>query len=188
MPVEIEAKMKVDSLADLADRLRDRGATHLGQRLEVNAFFDTSDRTLLAADQGLRLRVATDLQTNQSTCVLTHKGPNQHGPLKTREETELSVADADAAERLLARLGYSRMISFEKRRDSWQLADCHIELDEVPYLGSFVEIEGPSDASILKLRALLGLADRPLIRASYIAMLADYLQERGDLRTEIGFT
>jgi len=187
MAVEIEAKMKVTDLGVVAARLRERGGVRRGRCLEVNAFYDTEDRKLLASDQGLRVRVARDLETDKATCIVTHKGPNQHGPLKSREETELLVEGAEGAQRLLERLGFARMMSFEKRRESWQLDDCSVELDEVPYLGVYVEVEGPSEGAVMKVREALGLTDRPLIKASYIAMLTSHLQELGDRRTEVTF-
>jgi adenylate cyclase class 2 len=187
MSVEIEAKMKVDNAVSMEARLKERGATPVGRFLEVNTFYDTEDRALLAADEGLRLRIAKDLNTGHAQYILTHKGPNRQGPLKTREETEVEVGNAEAADRLLDRLGYTRCLSFEKRRYSWKLEDCKIELDEVPRLGFFLEIEGPSEGSVMRVRNILGLSDRPLIKASYVAMLASHLQERGETATAIVF-
>ena len=118
---------------------------------------------------------------------ITFKGPRQHGQLKNRAETETTVGSFPAAAELLECLGYIRILSFEKRRQSWTYQGCKVELDELPYIGSFVEIEGPGDELVLKVRQELQLADRPLIRASYIAMLMTHLQERGDARREISF-
>jgi predicted adenylyl cyclase CyaB len=185
--IEIEAKMKIDDPAPLAALLQSRHARCLGDFLETNTFFDTQNRDLLAADRGVRLRVSRNVATGQATCVLTHKGPNRRGPFKSREETELGVADARQAQRLLECLGYVRTLSFQKRRQSWTLDDCRVELDEVPYVGRFVEIEGPSESAVMRMRSELGLADRPLIKASYVAMVSAYLQERGDRRTQIVF-
>jgi adenylate cyclase class 2 len=118
---------------------------------------------------------------------MTFKGPRQHGQLKSRDETETTVGNFSAASSLLESLGYTKILSFEKRRQSWTLGGCKIELDELPILGSFVEIEGPKDDAVLKVRQELQLADRPLIKASYIAMLMTHLQERGDANREVTF-
>ena len=40
---------------------------------------------------------------------------------------------------------------------------------------------------VLRVREALGLVERPLIKASYIAMLSSYLQERGEHRSEVKF-
>lgn len=188
MPIEIEAKLKVDDLEAVRALLHSSGAVPIGRFFETNIFFDTPERKLLNSDAGLRLRIDRDLQSNNSTYILTHKGPRLHGPLKSRQETELAVADPDAAVALLEQLGFVRLVSFEKKRESWRLADCRVELDEVPHLGTFVEVEGPSEDSVLKVRQTLKLANRPILKSSYIAMLMDYLKSGGQSPRDITFS
>jgi adenylate cyclase class 2 len=187
MAVEIEAKMKVDDLAPVRARLEAAGAKMVGDFREQNIFFDTEDRSLLAADQGLRLRVSINAATKNQIVTITFKGPRQHGQLKSRDETETTVGSFPDAAALLECLGYTRILSFEKRRQSWAHGGCKIELDELPHLGAFVEIEGPRDEVVLSVRQELQLADRPLVKASYSAMLMTHLQERGEAKRDIAF-
>ena len=187
MPSEIEAKMKVDEFDSVRKRLSEMGARRVKAVLETNTFFDTPDRSLLSEDKGLRLRRARDLADGTQTFVLTVKGPQQNGELKNREESEVGVQDGDDAIRLLAALGFNSTLSFEKRRESWTLGDCKIELDELPLLGRFVEIEGPDEPTIMRVRQQLGLSDRPLIQTGYISMLSRLLHDRGDARQSITF-
>lgn len=187
MPVEIEAKMAVSSLDPVRARLQEAGATHVSDVMELNTFFDTEDRSLLAADEGLRLRVNRASTGGMERNILTYKGPRQHGPLKSRDELEVEVTSAPDAAALLERLGFLRMLSFEKKRQSWKLADCKVELDELPHLGSYVEIEGPTQDAVMKTRQLLKLDDRPIVKASYIALLLGYLQERGQTPRAVTF-
>jgi adenylate cyclase class 2 len=177
MPVDIEAKIKVDSLDTVRDRLKELNAAFAGEALETNVFFDTEDRSLLAGDRGLRLRTAESKTSGQKTNTITYKGPRLHGPLKSRDERELGVTDPDDAAALFESLGYQKILSFQKRRESWRLNGCKIELDELPHLGVFVEIEGASETAVMKTRDALRLADRPLIKSSYIALLMTFLQE-----------
>jgi adenylate cyclase class 2 len=179
MAVEIEAKMKVADLSVVRDRLTAAGAVLVGKFLERNTFFDTEDRTLLAADEGLRIRSNHDTVTGIRTVIMTFKGPRQHGQLKSREERETTVGSETEAAAILEHLKLGKVLAFEKRRESWSLGGCEIELDELPHLGTYVEIEGPRDEAVLKVRAQLQLADRPIIRASYIAMLMTFIQENG---------
>ena len=187
MPVETEAKMKVDSHTGVREKLTALGGKPVGKFIEKNLFFDTDDRTLLTADKGLRIRRSTNLESKESSSIITFKGPRRHGPLKSREETEVEVTNFDEGAALLERLGYMRVLNFEKKRESWTLGNCKVELDELPHLGLYVEIEGPNDETVLKVRETLQLGDRPMVRASYIAMLMSYLQERGDVGKEIVF-
>jgi adenylate cyclase class 2 len=187
MALEIEAKMKVSDHSAIREKLKATGAKPAGAVLEVNTFFDTEDRSLLAADEGLRLRQQRDIAGGVNTYIITFKGPRTHGQLKSREEVEVTVGSDKDAVALLGCLGFSRVMSFQKKRESWKLGGCSIELDEVPYLGTYIEIEGPSEDAVLKVRELLQLSDIPIVRASYIALLTTYLQEKGIVQKEIKF-
>ena len=176
MPIEIEAKMRLPDWSGIEDRLREVGAVEGIRVFEINTFFDTRENALKISDQGLRIRVE-QAQGRDDLVTITHKGPRAHGKLKSRTETEVGVTDGRAAAELLAALGYLPVLSFEKRRAKWKLDGCSVELDELPHLGFYCEIEGPDDDSVLSVREKLGLADAPLIRASYIAMLLSYVRE-----------
>ncbi len=187
MPVEIEAKMKVDTFEGVRARLKQAGAESDGEHFETNTFFDTDDHSLLAADKGLRLRLTRDLASGSEHHIITYKGPRGPGLLKNRQEVELRVDDPQQAAQLFEQLGFGRVLSFEKRRQSWKLGGCKVELDVVPHLGSFVEIEGPGEQAVMKVREMLGLSERPLVKASYVALLTGHLQERGLREREITF-
>jgi len=187
MPVEIEAKMAVPNVEPVRATLKRLNAPGGALTLETNIFFDTPDQSLLKSGSGLRLRTNRDAASGRETHVITHKGPLLAGTVKSREETELTVENAADAAALFARLGYKKTLTFQKRRESWKLGSCKIELDEVPHLGSFVEVEGPDEATVMRVREQLGLADRPIIKTGYIGMLVDYLAERGESTTEVNF-
>jgi adenylate cyclase, class 2 len=172
MAIETEAKMQVDDLAAVRRRLKAAGAKAAGSHLETNIFFDTPGAALRRADRGLRLRANRDTRTGRTVHVVTFKGPRKPGPLKRRKEIEFVVDDPDALVRVFAELGYVVTLRFPKRRESWTLGGCKIELDELPLLGTFVEIEGPRRAKIFSVRKRLGLDNRPLINGSYAALLA----------------
>lgn len=180
MPIELEAKIKVDDLAPIRQRLEAAGAKLIGDALELNAIFDTEDRSLLAADKGLRVRCARDVTTGTENCTLTFKGPRRPSALKSREEIELHVDSYDHAMALLQQLKFVHVLLFEKRRQSWELAGCKVELDQLPPdMGTYVEIEGATDQSILHVQQLLGLAGRHTVKTSYVGLVMSHLQDRG---------
>ena len=188
MPLEIEAKLKVDAHEAVRDKLRAVGAKHLGQVLETNRIFDNTDRTFLAGDRGLRIRTTqTDAQRNPGA-ILTYKGPRQASAFKSRQEIQIHVDDAAAAQSLLEALGFIEAVRFEKRRESWQLGPCRIELDELPYLGKYVEIEGPDETSVSRTQNDLGLGALTHVRESYIALLADHCRRHNLPLLAITFT
>jgi adenylate cyclase class 2 len=187
MAAELEAKMKVGEFAAVRAKLAEAGAKQVGAVLETNTFFDSKDGALVSSDKGLRLRRTRDDKTGAEKFIITVKGPQQSGDLKNREEAEVRVEDGDDARAVLAALGYQPTLSFEKKRESWELDDCKVELDELPILGRFVEIEGPDERTVMRVRERLGLSTNPLIRTGYITMLAKHLKETADARREVAF-
>ena len=99
----------------------------------------------------------------------------------------MNVDDGDRAVAVLKALGFFPTLTFEKRRESFEMGGCKVELDELPILGCFIEIEGPGEDAIARVRETLGLADRPPIKTGYIGMLAKYLRDKGDPRKLIMF-
>jgi adenylate cyclase, class 2 len=187
MAVELEAKIKVDDFADVRRKLESAGAKFVADQFETNVIFDTEDRSLLAEDKGLRVRSAKDEKTGASVCTVTFKGPRKHSAFKSREETEMKVEGFAPAVELLAALGFTQVLSFEKRRQSWELGGCKVELDELPHLGRFVEIEGTSERAIQKVQETLGLAQRPMVKTSYVGLMMTYLQDKGQSERAVRF-
>ena len=184
MGTELEAKMQVADHEAVRAQLRASGAARLGACMELNTFFDDADGALVAADKGLRVRLSCDFATGDERHVVTYKGPQQTGALKNREEIEFVADDGEQAALLLERLGYAPTLSFEKRRETWRIDDCLVELDELPQLGCFVEIEGPDEEAVLAVRETLELDDRPLVKKSYIAMVDELLKSSGAKKLE----
>lgn len=192
MADEIEAKYRVIDHDPVRRLLRQAGA-QLDQRvLETNVFFDRPDRSLRRQDCGLRIRIARPIDNRNrlfdaepARTTLTYKGPRREGLWKIRQEIELRITDAAAGREMLEALGLGVMLTFEKRRESWRLNGCCVELDELPYLGSFVEIEGPAE-KIPQVACTLGLADHPLEKSPYTLLLDDMARQKG-LGNEIRF-
>ena len=162
--------------------------TPSGPRIEeINHFFDTPDQTLLRTGQGLRIRLERRSDKPQPQVIITHKGPRASSDVKIRPETQLHVADMDDAVQLLGALGYVRVLGFEKRRTRWMLDGCNVELDELPRLGRFVEIEGPDERRVLAVRQKLDLADEPLIVESYAEMVDRHLSSSGVAEKHLAF-
>ena len=88
---------------------------------------------------------------------------------------------------MLEHLGFDMTLSFQKRRESWKFRGCEVSLDELPRLGRFVEIEGPSHKKIMSARRALGLSKLPLIQNGYVSMLSKRLQKLRSKNRNIRF-
>jgi adenylate cyclase class 2 len=179
MAIEMEAKLKVESLDPTREKLRSLGATPAGRRLETNALFDLEGGLLRKGGKAVRVRTRRDLENGDTDAILTFKGPRLEGQFKSREEIETHVADPKAMIAILEALGYRQALSFEKKRESWEIDGCHVELDDVPHFGSFVEIEGPGEKEIAAVQSRLGLESLAAVKTSYVRMMADWIKKTG---------
>ena len=178
MPVEIEAKFRLADPAAMREKLADAGAQSLGTTTQGDTYYDTPDGKLWKSDQGFRIRIEQTPKSNRQV-VLTHKGPRRGGDVKIRPEAEQIFSSAESAGAVLESMGLCPCLSFQKRRESYQLGEARIALDELPQLGFFLEIEADSEAAVQRARKALGLADEPLVTATYAALVADHLGPAG---------
>lgn len=186
--IEIELKIRLTNGPAMRQRLAAAGAVNTHDELETNTLFDTAARGLLTADVGLRIReCAPKSELPSHAATMTYKGAARATTTKTREEIEFEISDGSAAAALLGKLGYHPVVIYEKRRESWRLGDCTVTLDELPALGTWLEIEGPGEAAVHSVRELLGLTGAELTRESYVAMAAREGRARADGAVELRF-
>jgi adenylate cyclase class 2 len=183
MHTEIEAKLKVDTSQEVECKLAAVGAEFVGEQLQTDTYFDDADGSLKSGDRALRLRQQRTGQREKT--FLTYKGPKEKDDFKKREEIEIEIADGDSAEELLSVLGYEKALVFEKKRRVWQFGDCVVALDELPLLGSFVEIEGSDGESIADVQKNLGLSDLLHVVESYACLMQQKLCELGKDQREV---
>jgi len=177
MNIEIEAKLKVDSLQEVERKLGEVGAEFVEEQLQTDTYFDDAGAVLKSSDRALRLRRQRVGQKEKT--FLTYKGPKEKSDFKKRQEIEVEIGEADSAEGLLLALGYEKALVFEKKRRVWRLGDCVVSLDELPLLGGFVEIEGPDGERIADVWKDLGLSDLPHIVESYALLMDEKLRLLG---------
>ena len=172
---EIEAKFKitVERAAKLEDILRSYLAY---SRFETNEFYDTKKRKLDSRDEVLRIRTTRDnLKGNES--IITFKGKPIKSKFKCRPEYETNVDDVDSFRLILKSLGYSKYFLFQKRRNSYIFNGCQVEIDLLPELGYFCEIEGNNEDIITNTQVKLGLTDLKPIKEGYGMLLWDHAKK-----------
>jgi len=165
MYVEIELKLKVDSLPEVEQKLAEAGAEFLAEQLQTDYLFDDANAALITNDRCLRLRRQS--VAGSERFFLTYKGAKEKSNFKKRQEIETEIIEAESTKKLLSALGYEKVMVVEKKRRLWKLGGCSVALDQLPLLGAFVEIEGPDDETITDVQQRLGLADLPHIAKSY---------------------
>jgi adenylate cyclase class 2 len=163
-PRETEVKLRLASADAARESLRRLGARLVRERhFEDNVLFDDSSGSLRASGTVLRLR------RTPREAVLTFKGPRAiEGGVKSREERETTVADADELRAILDNLGYRPQFRYQKHRETWTHRGQEIEVDETP-IGVFLEIEGDEEG-IRAVAAELGFSPADYVAESYVGL------------------
>ena len=163
-PRETEIKLRLASVEAARDSLRRIGARLVRARhFEDNVLFDDAGGSLRSRGTVLRLRRTPD------GALLTFKGPRRiEAGVKSREERETAVGDADEARAILRGLGYEPRFRYQKHRETWTHRGQEIEVDETP-IGAFLEIEGDADG-IHAVAAELGFSPSDYVAESYVGL------------------
>ena len=191
MSQEVEAKIRVDSFAPVQEALRAKQTVFLGKVLQSDTYFDTPEHSMQYSDRGLRIRCLELLEkgTDQWDLrpQLTCKGPREgEAAYKTRREVQTRLDDADVMMEVLDACGMVRSMRIQKRRASYRLGPCLVELDELPFIGRFVEIEVPDQQGIRACVDALGLTG-PAIQDSYLHLAVEELTRRDLDTTRVTF-
>ncbi len=117
----------------------------------VNLIKSTSSRFF----KWLRLRQTGD------KCHLTMKyiyTQNVNYEMDEVKEVEIEVDNFEVANALVEEMGYFRKKLVEKRRHSFKLNNCNVELDRWPLINPYIEIEGNSQEEIYETAKMLGFS------------------------------
>lgn len=178
---EIEVKLYVRDLKKIELRLHDLKAQLIQPRIhEINFRYDLPNGSLRAKGQVLRLRQDTN-------AILTYKGPSDIiDGVFSRTELETTIGDLETAQHVLKALGYIQILIYEKYRAIYELNNCHIMLDELPY-GDFVEIESLDASTIRKMTLIMGLNFEAAVGAGYSRIFENYNSKYGFPPSDLTF-
>ena len=161
---ETEVKLRVDGPDAARAAVARLGAALARPRhFEDNVLLDDARGSLRAAGSILRLR------RTPTAGLLTFKGPRHlEEGVKSREEVEAPVEDADALQLVLEQLGFRPVFRYQKYRETYTWRGQEIVIDETP-IGTFLEIEGDV-AGIDAAAAGLGYGRSDYITDSYVVL------------------
>lgn len=154
MAIEIEKKYRLDKkrIVELTAKLGELGAIFSNECFEENYLHRGG--VLDERNAVLRLRKIGDVT------LLTYKERVENeaeSDFKHKIEFETTVADVDATENIIEKLGYRLSVVYEKHRKTWHLGNVEVVLDELPF-GLYMEIEGTIE-DIIEAEKLLGIED-----------------------------
>lgn len=172
MPVEQEVKLEFPGVEAARHAVVSAGGRLVvPRRLLDDCLFDTADGALRRTGTALRLR------RDAVSPRLTWKGPVLTGPVKSREEIETPISNADSMQATLQALGYRPVFRAQKYREEYVLADALVTVDDTP-LGVYVEIEATPD-EIGRVARLLGRSEADYCLESYPTLWRRWCAARG---------
>lgn len=121
-------------IVELTAKLAELGAEFRGENFEENYLHRGG--VLDGRNAILRLR-----KTGNKTLLTYKERLRYDDDIKHRIEHETEVADVDATESIIEKLGYQLSVVYEKHRRTWHFEKVEVVLDELPF-GYFMEIEG----------------------------------------------
>ncbi len=136
MAIETEKKYRLtkEQYEEVSASLKELEAEFISTEFEVNQLYGGG----ILDDEEAVLRI----RKIEHKTILTYKRKIQnHFGIKQHTEHETEVSDCEAMENIIKSLGFELGLIYEKRRQTWNLKNVEIVLDELPF-GLFMEIEG----------------------------------------------
>ncbi|MEU9888205.1 class IV adenylate cyclase [Sphaerisporangium sp. NPDC051011] len=149
MKHEYEAKFLSVDVADLQAKLTALGAVQAFPRTLLTRKIFEND----ALDSGAWVR----LRDEGTRTTLTLKQVTDSTTIDGTTEIETEVTDLHAMAEILRHLGMHEVRYQENYREEWRLGEVAFDFDTWPDLPTFVEIEGPDEASVRQAAAFLDL-------------------------------
>ena len=160
MAIEVEKKyrLQIDRVDGIRSEIQKIGANNAGKVFEANTIYGGG-----ALDQQgaiLRIRRIND------KAILTFKRRIENvSDVKRQIEFESEFTNPAALKEILKLLGFVPTLVYEKHRETWNLNNVEIVLDELPF-GLFMEIEGDLE-EIRETEILLGIKDLETVHETY---------------------
>ena len=161
MQTEIEAKFLHVNHDQLRQKLKAVGATCTYPMRQMHRRnYDYPDGRLGKAHNGwVRLRDEGDKIT------LSYKQLNDR-TLHGTKEVSVAVDNFAASDSFLHVIGLEVTSYQETKRESWMLGDVQIELDEWPWIDTYLEIEGPNESAVRDVSEKLGFEWQEAVHGS----------------------
>lgn len=143
MTPEIEVKFLQIDIEGMQQRLRDIGATcKQPMVLMKRIIMDFPDKRMQTQNSSF---VRVRYEGNRT--MLTYKRFDSL-QLGGAQEIETEVSDFEKTVAIFESIGLQALSVQESKRETWQLGDVEIVLDEWPWLEPYMELEGPNEQAL----------------------------------------
>ena len=139
MAKETELKFEINNYSELVSKLLKLSKLS-SSAYEITVMYD-ENKKLFDKDARLRLRRKIDLATNKEETEISYKKPLTREGIKIEEEYETCVSNFEEMENIITNIGFARVSSYERIRDTFKKGTTKITIDSFPF-GNYLEIEG----------------------------------------------
>ena len=173
---EVEIKAKIKNFIEIRENLIKLGAIKKKLISMEDYYFKHPKRDFGKTDEALRIR-----KTNEKK-YLTYKGPKLDKITKTREEIEIEIQEPEIFKVILKKLGFVEVPKISKKREIFELNKIKICLDDVQFIGKFIELEIEAKDEedrikkvneLIKFAESIGINKKDFIRKSYLELIRD---------------
>lgn len=152
MKPEIEVKFIDVDIDDVRQRLEAAGAVcEQPMRDMRRAMIEEAHHA--ADNMWIRIRDEGDKVT---MCLKKHTKSLDESTIDSTYEIETTVGDFDKTVEIFKVAGWHYTTYQESRRETWQLDDTEIVIDEWPWLKPYIEIEGETEEQVRAVASKLG--------------------------------
>ena len=146
-----------------------------GQLNQRDEYFDTHEENLKEQDFTVRFRSAN------GNLKVALKGPRIYlpGNVYQRIELEFSAANERRFANNSRRQGLTATAILEKQRWVFSSEHAEIAIDRLPFIGSFIEVEGHTPSAIETVLTSLQLSSKDAVRENYSELLEAKFKEIG---------
>ncbi|MEM0217225.1 MAG: class IV adenylate cyclase [Candidatus Nezhaarchaeales archaeon] len=173
--VEVKVSLSEEEKQEVLKKLRETCSTEKIYE-EEDLFFISMHDPSLGIDKTLKLRKSD----GEVKLIFKHRRPSKELKESLEFEVRIREEDVDNLLQLLRHLGFREGLVVRKRRRSFHLGECTINVDEVEGLGSFLEVEVLASevemkdvlSKMLEALSALRLSGKELIRRGYAEMIS----------------
>ncbi len=178
MALEIEIKLAVKDRKKLYDLINfcESESTRASKQIkQKDEYFDTPENLLREKDLTVRLRTVDD------KIKVAIKSPRIYidDKIHKRVEIELSVTDESEIRAQLKNHSLVQKTIIEKKRQVFWFDNTAVSIDELPFIGTFVEIEAHSSDRIRNILEIFHLSEDNAVRENYTELLEAHFSRIG---------
>jgi adenylate cyclase class 2 len=172
MSTEIEVKVLEIEPARIISKIEQLGGVQAGNWLIRTQVYDFPDRRLLS--QGSYIRVRNEGSIWHWTYKRKISQSAKCMEAKTMEELDVEASDPETVHHILQALGLEVVLYFEKKRQHYKNGSVIFDVDELPTIPPFLEIEAPSLQEIHDALEKLGIPPQKALSLGPKELLAFY--------------